>query len=386
MMTKTFFNLYDVILIIGGLIALLLASMLFYSQPKGRIKREYWLCIASFFLLGALYIAETLFYWNVHLKFALIKTSPNLFFLFGFTLLLQGPLLYWFTRGVLYRDHTITKYSLVHIIPAACYPFFIYFTFHSLPKEAKLLYAIEWQEVVANPYFNTLQWVQRLSVLAYSLWCSKIIIQYLQRLKTHKQAIGKVDLQWLKLLVFGFTGINSLIVLTVIESRFTQWQLGSTLGALEIIAQFLYMGTLVVYLLKNSYGFADVQQEHTLSEQKENEDPQQRLADKIQVYLTQNKPYLEPNITVERLAAQLDVSPKLLSGTINKTLNMNFFELIGNYRIEEAKRKLTDDKFTNTPIIEVMKACGFNSKSVFYKAFKTSVGVTPSYYRQQYLD
>jgi AraC-like DNA-binding protein len=85
------------------------------------------------------------------------------------------------------------------------------------------------------------------------------------------------------------------------------------------------------------------------------------------------------------LAVRLGVSPKLLSGTINNQLNKNFFEMIGSYRIEEAKRKLADAELRDVPISEIMKICGFSSKSVFNQAFKKTVGVTPSHYRQQYL-
>jgi AraC-like DNA-binding protein len=114
-------------------------------------------------------------------------------------------------------------------------------------------------------------------------------------------------------------------------------------------------------------------------------EPQQQLAEKLTDFMEQKKPYLEPHITVERLAIKLNVSPKLLSCTINNKLNMNFFELIGTYRVAEAKKRLADSEFRQKPIGEIMKSCGFNSKSVFNQAFKKTVGVTPSHYRQQHL-
>lgn len=110
---------------------------------------------------------------------------------------------------------------------------------------------------------------------------------------------------------------------------------------------------------------------------------QPQLAEKLTDFMEQQKPYLEPHITVERLAAKLNVSPKSLSGTINNELHVNFFELISSYRVEEAKKRLADAEMREIPISEIMKSCGFNSKSVFNQAFKKTVGVTPSNYRQQ---
>ncbi|WP_052417615.1 helix-turn-helix domain-containing protein [Cellvibrio mixtus] len=117
---------------------------------------------------------------------------------------------------------------------------------------------------------------------------------------------------------------------------------------------------------------------HTDAQQKE-------LVDRLVQFMEENKPYLESHITVERLANKLNVSPKLLSSTINSQLHVNFFELIGNYRVAEAKKRLVDSELRQKPISEIMKSCGFNSKSVFNQAFKKSVGVTPSHYRQQHL-
>ncbi len=112
---------------------------------------------------------------------------------------------------------------------------------------------------------------------------------------------------------------------------------------------------------------------------------QKELVERLVQFMEQNKPYLESHITVERLANKLHVSPKLLSSTINNQLHVNFFELIGNYRVAEAKKRLADSGLRQQSISEIMKSCGFNSKSVFNQAFKKSVGVTPSHYRQQHL-
>ncbi len=125
---------------------------------------------------------------------------------------------------------------------------------------------------------------------------------------------------------------------------------------------------------------------HLIQEAPNPSDVQQKeLVEKLVVFMEQNKPYLESHITVERLANKLNVSPKLLSSTINSQLHVNFFELIGNYRVAEAKKRLADEELRQKSISEIMKSCGFNSKSVFNQAFKKSVGVTPSHYRQQHL-
>jgi AraC-like DNA-binding protein len=197
--------------------------------------------------------------------------------------------------------------------------------------------------------------------------------------------LNKVDLQWLKLLVIGFFAINCWTLLTLVDTRFINLLSAEFLGEFESHFYLIYMSVLVVYLLKNSNGFSDIQIEHTIAPEPLPEEPQQQLVEKLTDFMEQNKPYLEPHITVERLAIKLNVSPKLLSCTINNQMHMNFFELIGTYRVAEAKKRLADSELRQKPISEIMKSCGFNSKSVFNQAFKKTVGVTPSHYRQQHL-
>lgn len=124
---------------------------------------------------------------------------------------------------------------------------------------------------------------------------------------------------------------------------------------------------------------------HFLEEAAHSAESPPQLAAMLLEFMERQKPYLEPHITVERLAIKLKVSPKLLSSTINNELQMNFFEMISNYRVNEAKVRLIDVELRDKPICEIMKHCGFNSKSVFNQAFKKAMGVTPSFYRQQHL-
>lgn len=379
------FNVNDFALLFGAFLSLALAVLLILRKPEGRIKKQYWLFLALFFFLGILHSIDTLFYWSTHIKASLSLISPNFFFLFGFVLFLQGPLLYWFTKAAIFRNFLLTKKDALHLLPAIIYPFYMYMIYFRFDTAYKLQYVADWSHVTSDPYFEGMIWAQRLTIFIYSLLCVYKLRQYVGHLKSTHSSLSKVDLQWLKLLLIGFLIISSWVIITLIETRFIRWNIDSFMGGMDIYLRLLYISALVVYLLKNSSGLAEIQVEHTIGPASVIEEPQQQLIEKLQLYMESAKPYLEPHITVERLATRLNVSPKLLSSTINNQLQKNFFELIGYYRIEEAKRKLADAELRDLPISEIMKICGFSSKSVFNQAFKKSLGVTPSHYRQQYL-
>lgn len=381
----TLFNLNDISLLIGGFLSLVLSVLLLMRRQQGRIKRRYWIFLAVFFLLGGLRAFDTLAYWNLGVKGLLLSVSPNCFYLLGFVFFLQGPLLYWFTRAEIARDMHMKPWDLLHLLPALAYPFYIYAIYFSLPDTQKLAYLNDWSLVTANPWFESLIWTERLSLLSYSLLCVFKLQQYVAHLKTTPEALGKVDLLWLRLLLVGFVALNLWTLAMLIDTRVAHLLSPTFWGEVESHLQFLYMSVLVVYLLKSSEGFVEIRLEHTMADTAEPLAPQQQLIERLQQFMQTRKPYLEPHITVERLATKLDLSPKLLSSTINSQLNMNFFEFIGSYRLAEAKKKLADSELRDLSINEIMKLSGYSSKSVFNQAFKKSVGVTPSHYRQQYL-
>ena len=385
MVEVALFNINDIPLLFGGFLALILACLLLFSQQTDRIKKIYWQLLALFFFLGALRTFDTLIYWNVNVRDTLSLVSANVFFLFGFVFFLQGPLLLWFTSASLKRDFSLRKFDALHLFPAACYPFFIYQIFHRLAPEQKMQYVHDWVHVVSDPSFEGLIWVQRLVLFGYSSLCCYQLYHYQYHMRDDHHRLNKIDLQWLKLLVIGFFAINCWVLVTLIETRFIQLVNPDLLGKVESYTLLIYVSALVVYFLKNAAGFSCAQAKDPVAAEPVVEEPQQQLVEKLTDFMEQNKPYLEPHITVERLAIKLNVSPKLLSCTINSQMHMNFFELIGTYRVAEAKKRLADSELRQKPIGEIMKSCGFNSKSVFNQAFKKTVGVTPSHYRQQHL-
>jgi AraC-like DNA-binding protein len=92
------------------------------------------------------------------------------------------------------------------------------------------------------------------------------------------------------------------------------------------------------------------------------------------------KPFLDPDITLKKLASRISVQSKHLSQIINKYKNQNFYDYINYYRINEAKNILVDSK-NNKTILEVLFECGFNSKSAFNTHFKKITGSTPTQFK-----
>lgn len=101
-------------------------------------------------------------------------------------------------------------------------------------------------------------------------------------------------------------------------------------------------------------------------------------------FMEQEKPYLDSEMSMPKLAKLLDMSKEELSQVINKELFLNFNAFMNKYRINEAKRKLRDPKENQFVILKIAHDVGFNSKSTFNSVFKQMTGMSPTQYRKKY--
>ena len=108
--------------------------------------------------------------------------------------------------------------------------------------------------------------------------------------------------------------------------------------------------------------------------------------EKLLEYLERKKPYLDNDLKLQDIADTMGLPSYHLSQIINTQLNRNFYDLINSYRIEEAKRQLSDPDKHDLKILAIAFEAGFNSKSAFNVAFKKYTNITPSRYRQSQLN
>ncbi|TWO33277.1 helix-turn-helix transcriptional regulator [Seonamhaeicola sediminis] len=106
--------------------------------------------------------------------------------------------------------------------------------------------------------------------------------------------------------------------------------------------------------------------------------------EKIRSYIVDNKFYLDPLLSMESIATDMRMSKSYFSKLINSYSNFNFSDFINSLRVEQAKKFLSNNEFSEYTIVAIGLECGFNSKSTFYSAFKKFTSKTPSAFREQY--
>lgn len=92
--------------------------------------------------------------------------------------------------------------------------------------------------------------------------------------------------------------------------------------------------------------------------------------------------FLQPDLTLPRLAEAVGCSVNHLSQVINSGFGVSFFDYVNGYRIDHAKKLLANLDEQSGAILNIAFTVGFNSNSAFYAAFKKCVGQTPALYRR----
>ncbi|WP_300059786.1 AraC family transcriptional regulator [uncultured Roseobacter sp.] len=105
-----------------------------------------------------------------------------------------------------------------------------------------------------------------------------------------------------------------------------------------------------------------------------------RIAAKIEAVMRADTLYRDPDLSLWDLAEKVGAKRHYVSQALNDHLGQNFFDYVNGFRIEDAKGQLVG---TSAPILTITFDVGFNSRSVFYRAFKQNVGMTPSQFRHR---
>ncbi|RCK21419.1 MULTISPECIES: AraC family transcriptional regulator [Thalassospira] len=107
--------------------------------------------------------------------------------------------------------------------------------------------------------------------------------------------------------------------------------------------------------------------------------PVTEIMEQLEELVSREKLYLDPDLTLARIARRLGYPLKQVSTAINAVTGENVSRYINKYRIDHACRALdAGENVTNT-----MLASGFNTKSNFNREFLRITGKTPSQWQQK---
>ncbi|MGD1822744.1 MAG: helix-turn-helix domain-containing protein [Pleomorphochaeta sp.] len=99
--------------------------------------------------------------------------------------------------------------------------------------------------------------------------------------------------------------------------------------------------------------------------------------EKLKSFMQENEPFLDSELTLDKLSMQIGISRHKLSNIITEGCNSTFYNFINKYRINKFEELIVNGEHNNFSIIGLAYECGFKGSSSFYNAMKKEKNITP---------
>lgn len=371
------FNIHDVVLLMtvaeSILLALLQAALPAQNRLYGRL-------LSGFLLVIAVAALNTLVLWNDQ-----VHTTPTIdhywvpYFLMV-SLMLKGPALYLYVASITRSQFRLRPAHLAHLIPSLCAVLLM--AFYNIDSNA-LRHIWAMGEPQPERLVTFLWDSAKLVPLVYSFAAVALVQRYRSELKDEYSHFSNTEPRWLNILTLGFFASWAWSTTVHILAKYTSAETADYLGIADNYFTFILINALFTYSLLYAHQLLTTRSEETRAPAEEK--PSDSAIDRVLRAMETDKIYLQQNLNIEQFGARLDLPVKEVSSVINKHFGTNFFEFINSYRVEEAKRLLSDPAFSQKTILDVLLESGFNSKSAFHRFFKRLVGESPSEFRKRTL-
>lgn len=322
------------------------------------------------------------------MDFVFIRTGvyfnyPHLMYTTGWSLYCFGPLLLFYVNALFDPAYTFRKTHLLHFVPLLTAGI-ISIKFYMLPAAIKLNLLTAVIQGKSSPWNIFMALSASFHVIIYMAVVHYKLTRYRHSLKDASSFTETIDLSFIYVAIYANYAIFTNIILVVILV------LSHTLtNILTFIGVVPLMATVAIYVS----GYMALRQREIPAEildvarqpkmqRPVNTDPKaEQYIRQLQNLMESEKLFLDNQLTLKKLADRLGIPAYQLSQLINDRLNQNFFDFINSYRVNEAKRLLTDEEKSIYTVLAIGYESGFNSKSSFNSVFKKMTGVTPSDYR-----
>jgi AraC-like DNA-binding protein len=318
----------------------------------------------------------------------------------GFALpLLSAPLLFIYISLLIKRKISL-KTVFVHLSPFIIYVSILFllqlFTKASITTQNGVL-SIDSNLTIIKQYYAV---PLGLSGILYGFWELFLLKNHRKRIQKLFSYYEKVDLKWVQYIVYASFFLVLIISFLVFgANQFKIFELSDAFAFLGIALSTLLI-TFGFYGFKQTDVFMNInlnssfeennisQTDNSLSNYTKSGLTEEKIAShakRITELMKNDKPYFQDDLTLPVLADLCNLSSVHLSQVLNQYFQLNFYDFINQYRVEESKKMLISNDYDNLSILGIAYDCGFKSKSSFNRYFKKYNGVSPSAFKKSKL-
>ncbi|HEX5653602.1 MAG TPA: helix-turn-helix domain-containing protein [Chitinophagaceae bacterium] len=323
-------------------------------------------------------------------------------FLAPFTLLI-GPALYLYIRS--FKERIGFRKAWPHLILAFFYIIIIWQLVVTVGRKYPSTPYLP-EELLQNPLTIIPISIRFIQMLLYYYLSRKELNAYQHSIQLLYSETSRINLAWVRWLI---TGYLILVCTTVLLYSILLWHPqyfnllilinAATFTPYIYIVTYKGMTQPTIWQIQPGMNQQKLEQDMLEAEETErkqydggkpastgnrlNDNKLNEIAVAITRLMNADNLYLEPELTLQHLANKLNIPPYQVSQAINEGLKKTFYELVNNYRVNEAKRLLLDHKNANYTVLAIGFEAGFNSKTTFNTVFKKFTGQTPTEFRDK---
>ncbi|HNQ68645.1 MAG TPA: helix-turn-helix domain-containing protein [Bacteroidales bacterium] len=317
-------------------------------------------------------------------------------------MLFIAPLCYFYVKSLVTENYKLKGIKLVHFAVPVMFTFFSlivnvfvsvgYFTDNLALYEKSISLFIKMQDIA-------LFYIVLASFLFYTFLSIRVYVEHNKGIEHFFSFSEGISLRWIRIFILGMIFYFLIFILSNNELFLVSWISDTVYDFSHTIITLFFIFLIgtngvkqrnVFEVSNNVLKVANDSSVEAISDEHEkeksvssglDESRKKELHEKMIVLFEKDKIYLNPSLTLDFIAKELDTNRSYVSQVINECFESNFYNLINKYRIDEAVKMLQDEKFSNYSIEGVANSCGFASRSSFSSSFKKFTGKNPSDYK-----
>lgn len=301
-----------------------------------------------------------------------IRNYPSLIGLMQAFPYLYGPAIYLYvlfiTRGTKKFDY---KY-LFHYLPFLLIQLYglFFFYFESPEYQINLVYVetqLPWH-VLFISYLTPLYGGFYIVFAIYEAY------KYKKLLENNFSSIDKHNLSWIKFISIGavllWITAMTMTTLQLVYDKEIRPELVSYLAISIFVYAMAYKGLRQPEVIEVKKIEDDSKKETSYKKSGLSDEEASKQLKQLLKIMDEEKPYKNEKLNLDDLSKVTDISKHNLSEIINTKIELNFYDFINTYRVEEVKKIIKQDTNSTYSILAHGFDAGFSSKSAFYTSFK----------------
>lgn len=361
---------------------------------------------SSLYLTG--FLVPVSFFGILNYFYFINKSAWNLALFYGHLtpiFFITGPMLFFYVRSNISSVKTLSKKDFIHFIPSIIV-FISILPYYFVDFKTKIKLA---EKLIENPFTHNIyniSWLYQFNynavfhsvfLIGYIVLTFSILLKnsYLIRKKQIIQNLNDSFIIWLYVVnilaaicAIGYFILaihflkNSISPKSVFGLIYLNDFVSIIFGLIPITMLFFPKVIYGIDFPNNSKTNDDIlsevkiQKTFKIAEEDERENSE-KLAKIIIDYLQKEKPFTDPNYSLEDLSIGLGIQKHHLYYCFNTVLNSRFTTIRTQMRVEYAKECLLNGDLNSLSMEGIWTKTGFSSRTSFFVSFKEITGMTP---------